>query len=274
MKKFLRIVKQNTIKERKQNVNLELYEKDVNLTGMYLVLKLLKEVNDEVHHQPCLKSNIQLLAEKSIGKIDVKNVVTEKHTSYQHLEYEYEACLRTCEIWHVITEFFIDYTLYVTEAEFRQVAAILSNYLKKCCKEEENFFTTVSKRYINIRDDGQIEIVFPAKIWGDKQLTSEMIQNAENAGVCFVEINSSPIYRKAVLPYGWNISKNKTWDGFRFIIDEEGQKRGEFRLKRLPNNINNGEFDFFFDECPMKIEEKTMSILLGKNDSIIIKQNS
>lgn len=275
MKNFIRVLKQNFMKEKdKKNANLWLDEETVKSTGMSLVLKLLKEVNDEVNKQPHLKENLEILAEKSISKIDVKNFVVESRTSCQRLRYEYEACLCSFQVWNVITNCLIDYTLYITESEFRQVAAQLSNYLLQCCEEEEKLFKAVAQNYINIREDGKAEIIFPAKIWGDKKLASEMIQNAENAGVIFVEYNSSPICQKAVLPDGWNISRNQTWDGFRFILDEKGKRRGEFRLKYRPSDMDNGEFDFFFEKTPMEVEEKSMKILLGKNDPILIEQLS
>ena len=280
MKNILRLWNNvtKTRKERKQGYikNAYLYsendyERAKASVGMFIIVELLKEVDVEVREQPFLKNNIQMLAEKAINKINLKKIVIDKEVSYQMLRFEYSSCLNIFGMWKMIEEKFIDYSPCVTEEQFRRVAALLYLYLTERSKEEETTIEAVSKNYINVRNDGHIEIVFPAKIWGDKQLTTEMIKNAEEAGVCFVDINASPIYRKAILPYNWSISKNKTWDGFRFIFDENGCKRGEFRLKKLPSDINNGEFDFFFDQIPKEINDKNMKVpmLLSTNCFVI-----
>lgn len=250
MRNFLRIFETKNAIKSYCSMDLENAKKSI---GMVVIVALLRETNEAVKKQPFLKNDTQVLAEKAISKMDIKSIIVANDVSYQKMNDEYFYCLHTTGLWEMLLDNFIEFKPCITEREFRDVAYILMLYLQEKSKQEEVVVTEVARSFVHLREDGRVEIVFPGKIWGGKELAESMLQNAERAGVCFVEIRSSPINKKAILPCGWKLLEKADLQGYTFIVDDENRKRGSFRLKRLPDYSGNGEFDFFFDEKPGQV---------------------
>lgn len=211
-----------------------------------LIVQLLKNMNDALISQPFLRKDIQLLAEKAFQKIDKRDIAVYKKCSYQMLNYQYLQVLGMSGLWQMLQEKFIDFDLIVTEDIFRKVTTFLMPHIKELGKKEKVFLEEAARKCISQREDGRIEVIFTGEIWGNDKLVERTIERAEKAGVCFVDIPSSPISKKAILPFGWRVFNSS--DGYTHIMDKFNLTRGVFRIKELPNEYNNGEFDFFF-EC-------------------------
>lgn len=250
MRNFLRIFKPKYDIKSYCSMDLENAKKSI---GMVVITALLRETNEAVKNQPFLKNDTQVLAEKAINKMHIKSIIVANDVSYQKINDEYFYCLHTAGLWEMLLDKFIDFKPCITEREFRDVAHLLMLHLKERSKQEEIAVTEIAGSFVHLREDGRVEIVFPGKIWGGKELVESMLHNAERAGVCFVEIKSSPINKKAILPSGWKLLEKADLQGYTFILDDENRKRGTFRLKRLPDYSGNGEFDFFFDERPGQV---------------------
>ena len=278
MKNFLRVLKAEVSKGKgdksiKSYCNRD-YEKAQFSVGMMLIAKLLIEVNNAVQQQPFLTKDVQVLAEKAINKIDINAIKIQNGVSYQILNDEYFHYMHITGLWQMLLDHFVDFTLCVTEREFRDVAYLLMLHLKELSKQEKGFVTEFVGKNVNLRDDGRYEIIFSAEIWGDEEFSKKMVNNAEKAGICFVDISASPINKKAILPYGWRIQEQSDNEGYTSILDDLGRKRGEYRLTRLPNHSDNGEFDFFFDDSPTQIADvRNPKILLGTEQTRLISNS-
>lgn len=221
------------------------YEKAKDNAATILIVQLLKNMNDALSDQPFLREDIQLLAEKAFQKIDIRAIIVDTKCSYQRLNYQYLEVLSMFGLWQMLQEKFIDFDLIVTEDIFRKVTTFLMSHMKELGKKEKAFLEQVASKCISQREDGRIEIIFTGEIWGNEKLVEETMERAEKAGICFVDIPSSPISKKAILPFGWGLYNSS--DGYTHIMDEFNVTRGVFRIKELPNKYNHGEFDFFFD---------------------------
>ena len=224
------------------------YERLKNMLGMQILVELLKNVNEAVTNQPSLIKDVNLLAEKAINKIDIKGKVVDNHSSYQVLYSEYFSALHTNGLWQMLIDKFVNDNLMVTERGFRNVAGVLMCYLKDLKQREEQWIEQIANTYIHFRDDGRLEIIFPGKLWGGKEMVSKMVKLAEKSGICFVEAKASPINQKIVLPYGWKISNYTDPEGYQMILDDAGKTKAFFRIKRLPDTNGNGEIDFFMED--------------------------
>ena len=248
------------------------YNRTKDTAGVMVVAQLLKNVDDAIIQQHALASDIPLLAEKALSKINIRDILIYKKSSYQLLNQEYFETICTNGIWEMLQDKFIDFKPMVTRDLFMKVAFACVDPLKELAKKEEGFVESVLKKCISQREDGRIEITFPGELWGNDELVSRMIQNAENAGICFVDIPASPVSKKAILPYGWLIGDAEY--GYISLVDTNYRKRGVFRVKELPSKFNNGEVDFFFDIPGIEKGEIVKALEMPKNERKFLKDSN
>lgn len=258
MKKFLQLIKQDSSKPTNHsefkittdcfgNYYTPLnYNAVKDFGGMKLMTEVLSYTNDAAKRQRYLiTDDVNLLAEKVFAKIEWKQIIVNYQISHQILYNQYCFVLHTNGLWPMLLEKFVDYEVIITEQEFRLVAGIIMNCLRDLESKEKNYIDQVANSCIHYREDGRLEIIFPGKLWGGKEVVERILRLAEKRGMCIIEINTSPIRQKVVLPYNWSVSDYTDDEGYHFILDDFGRKIAVFRVTQLPNQLNNGEVDFF-----------------------------
>lgn len=272
MKNFLQLIKQPT-NHSKFKITTDCfgnyytplnYNSVKDFGGMKLMTEVLRHTNDAAKRQRYLTNDANLLVEKVFAKIEWKQIIVDYQISHQILCNQYSFVLHTNGLWPMLLEKFVNYDVIITEQEFRPVAGIIMKCLRDLESKEKNYIDQIANSCIHPRKDGRLEIVFPGKLWGGKKVVEHILRLAEKRGICIIETNTSPIKQKVVLPYGWSVSDYTDGEGYYFILDDFGRKIAVFRVTWLPNELNNGEVDFFMlDDDIDKIPNKDTPKLNG-----------
>lgn len=248
-----------------------------NLGGMKLITDILKLINDATKKQPYIINDSKLLAEKVMAKLELKKIIVNYQISHQILYKEFMLVLHTNGLWPMLLDHFVDYEVLVTEQEFRRVAGVIMEYLNVSKNKEKNSINQIANTCVHYREDGRLEIIFPGKLWGSKEVVNKILDLAEQKGIFIIEANSSPISQKIILPYNWSISEFPDDKGYYFIFDDSGKKVAVFRVTLLPNSLNNGEIDFFMEDMEddeiISISSSTNSELKGMSSKSLVEKD-